>query len=185
MRKLTAILLIALFAFNLFGYRVLFYFAQQQSDISIEKNLDANQYNEEDLITIKIPMSIPYQIERKDFERFDGEVNLNGKMYRYVKRKVCDGNLILLCLPDHNKMHLETAKNDLFKKANDLQNSASKKSGNSKPASEKNLSSEYNQYIAEYLTDFYKVLVAPYNSNKVSSLASALHSSPEQPPELI
>ncbi len=61
-------------------------------------------------------MSVPYQIEQKDFERFDGEVNLNGKIYKYVKRKVCDGNLVLLCLPDHNKMNLETAKNDLFKK---------------------------------------------------------------------
>jgi hypothetical protein len=185
LKKLTAILLIALFTFNLFGYRILFYFAQQQSDINIERALDNNQYNEKDLITIKIPMSIPYQIGWKDFERFDGEVNLNGKIYKYVKRKVCDGNLILLCLPDHNKMHLETAKNDLFKNSNDLQNTGSKKSDNSKPASGKNLSVEYNQNITEYRLAFYNALHNFGFVYQVSPLSFAPHSSPEQPPELV
>ena len=126
MKKLAAILLIALFLFNLFGYRILFYVAEQHSNLTIETALDKNQYNEQDLITIKIPMSVPYQIERKDFERFDGEVTMNGKCYKYVKRKICDGNLILLCLPDNNKMHLETAKNDLFKNYSDVQYPGSK-----------------------------------------------------------
>ena len=163
----------------------MFYVAQQQSDIDIVKALDKDQYNEVDLITIKIPMSVPYQVERKDFERFDGEVNLNGKIYKYVKRKVCDGNLILLCLPDHNKMHLETAKNDLFKNSTDLQNAGSKKSDNSKSASGKNLSNEYNQSLAEYNYDCYHVLHNDGFLNFVSPISSALHSSPELPPELI
>ena len=184
MKKLAAILLIALFTFNLFGYRILFYFAQQQSDINIEKALDKNEYNEEDLITIKIPISVPYQIERKDFERFDGEVNLHGKIYKYVKRKVCDGNLILLCLPDHNKMHLETAKNDLFKYSNDLQNAGSKKSDNSKSFNAKHLSNDYNQNVAEYKMAFYNFVNTYYSLKKASPLPSALHRSPEQPPEL-
>jgi hypothetical protein len=185
LKKLAAILLIALFTFNLFGYRIIFYFAQQQSDISIEKALDTNQYNEEDLITIKIPMSVPYQVERKDFERYNGEVNLNGKIYRYVKRKVCDGNLVLLCLPDRNKMHLETVKNDLIKNSNDLQNTGSKKPGDSKPFSGKDLSNDYNQTISEYRIACYNVLNSFAFQNRVSPLSSGLHCTPEQPPELI
>ena len=185
MKKLAAILLIALFIFNLFGYRILFYFAQQQSDINIEKALDKNQYKEEDLITVKIPMSVPYQVERKDFERYNGEVNLNGKIYKYVKRKVCDGNLVLLCLPDQNKMRLETVKNDLIKNSNDLQNTGSKKSGDSKPFSGKDFSNDYNQNIAEYRIACYNVLNNFGFQNRVSPLSSGLHSTPEQPPELI
>ena len=185
MKKLAAILLIALFIFNLFGYRILYYFAQQDSDINLEKALDKDQYSEEDLITIKIPISVPYQVERKDFERFDGEIKLNGKIYKYVKRKVCDGNLVLLCLPDHNKMRLETAKNDLFKNSNDLQNPGSKKPGNSKSVSGKNLSNEYNQNLAEYRIAFYDVLNNFAFPNLATPLSSGLHSSPEQPPELI
>jgi hypothetical protein len=184
LKKLAAILFVVLFIFNLFGYRILFYFARQQSDINIERALDRNQYNEEDLITIKIPMLIPYQVERKDFERFDGEVTVDGKIYKYVKRKVCDGNLVLLCLPDHNKMQLETAKNDLFKNSNDLQNTGSKKSDNSK-SSGKNLSNDYYQNIAEYRIAFYNVSHDHGLLNQVPPLSSGLHSSPEQPPDLI
>ena len=184
MKKLAAILLIALFIFNLFGYRILYYFAQQESDINLEKALDKDQYSEEDLITIKIPLSVPYQVERKDFERFDGEIKLNGKIYKYVKRKVCDGNLVLLCLPDHNKMRLETAKNDLFKNSNDLQNTSSKKQGNSEPTG-KNFSNEYNQSLTEYRLDYYKILYNFGSPNQLCRLPSAPHSSPAQPPELI
>lgn len=185
LKKLSAILLIALFIFNLFGYRILFYFARQQSDINIEKALDSNQYSEKDLITIKIPMSIPYQIEQKDFERFDGEVNLNGKIYKYVKRKVCDGNLVLLCLPDQNKMSLETAKNNVVNNSLDFQNTGSKKSTDSKPATGKNIFSEYNQNTTECRLAFYTALHNFGFQNQASLLSSALHDSPEQPPELI
>jgi len=183
LKKLAAILLIALFIFNLFGYRILYYFAQQESDINLEKAFDKDQYSEEDLITIKIPISVPYQVERKDFERFDGEIKLNGKIYKYVKRKVCDGNLVLLCLPDHNKMRLETAKNDLFKNSNDLQNTSSKKQGNSKRGGT-NLSNEYNQSLTEYRLGYYKILHNFGFPNQLCPLPSAPHGCPVQPPEL-
>ena len=110
MKKLAAILLIFLFLFNLFGYRILFYYAQQQSDVTLEHNLDQNAYNENELITLTIPLSMPYQHNSDGFERFDGEITLNGNIYKYVKRKYCDGKIIFLCLPNHNKMYLEAEK---------------------------------------------------------------------------
>ncbi len=128
LKKSIAIFFLALFLFNLIGYKSLFYYLQQQSDEQFRASLDKNDYNAQDLITIKIPLSVPYQVESKDFERVDGEINLDGKIYKYVKRKISNGDLILLCLPDQNKMRLQTAKDDFFKFANDLQqNSSSKK----------------------------------------------------------
>ena len=185
MKKLAAIFLITLFIFNLFGYRALFYFAQQQSDARIEQTLDNDQYNEDDLVTLKIPITLPYQVERKDFERFYGEINLNGKIYKYVKRKVCDGNLVLLCLPDHNKMNLEAARNQVANNTNDLQNTGSKSPANSKGFSGKNISNEYNQYTAEYIISFCQVAGEAAFQHQDSPLSSALRSSPEQPPELV
>jgi hypothetical protein len=183
LKKLAAILLIALFIFNLFGYRIFFYFAQQQADIKLENALDKNQYDEKDLVTLKIPILLPYQPERKDFERCYGEITLDGKVYKYVKRKICDGNLVLLCLPDHNRTHLENAKNDFFKSSNDLQNISSKKPGHSKPGSGKNLLHEYYQNMAGYRMAFYKVLHNFSLPNSIAPLSPGLHSSPEQPPE--
>lgn len=185
LKKLAAILLIVLFTFNLFGYRILFYVAQRQSDNTIERVLDRNQYDEKDLVTIKIPISVSYQVEQKDFERVDGEVNLNGRIYKFVKRKVCDGNLVLLCLPDQDKMHLQSAKDEVFKYSIDLQNSGSKKANNSKSIAGKNLSNDYNQNTTSYNISFDNTVKVSEFSKEYPLLSSALHSSPEQPPELI
>ena len=40
--------------------------------------------------------------------------------YKYVKRKYCDGKIIFLCVPNHNKMHLEAAKNNYGININDI-----------------------------------------------------------------
>lgn len=185
LKKLAAILLIALFTFNLFGYRILFYVAQQQSDNNMGRALDRNEYDEKDLVTIKIPISIPYQVEQRDFDRVDGEINLNGRIYKFVKRKVCDGNLVLLCLPDQNKMHLQSAKDELAKYSNELQNSGSKKTDNSKSTAGKNFSNDYNQHTTLSQVFFENTGKTSQYSKEYALLSSTLHSSPEQPPEFI
>jgi len=184
LKKLAAILLIILFLFNLFGYRILFYYAQQQSDVTLEHNLDQNAYNESELITLIIPLSIPYQHNSDGFERFDGEITLNGNIYKYVKRKYCDGKIIFLCLPDHDKMHLEVAKNNYVTNISDIQNSGTKKQDNSKSAIGKNLSTDYQQNVSDYNIAFYNIINEHSFSNQVFPLATAIISSPEQPPEL-
>lgn len=144
MKKIAAILLIALFVFNLAGYRWVFNYMQQQADVQLAVTLDNNNYNEADLITLSVPTNLPYQTDRPNFERVDGEINYQGKVYKYVKRKIVDGQLVLLCLPDHNKMRLQSARDDFFKNANDLlQNNQSKKSDHSKNTGVKFSVSDY------------------------------------------
>ncbi len=102
--------MLGLFLFNVAEYRIWFYYAQQQADIQMIASLEQDEYNAADLITIKIPINLPYQSNWKEFERVDGEVNIEGKIYKYIKRKVQDGEPVLLCLPDKNKTRLTTAK---------------------------------------------------------------------------
>lgn len=184
MKKLAAILLIFLFLFNLFGYRIFFYYAQHQSDINLEENLDKNKYNENELISLTIPFPMPYQHNSEGFERFDGEITLKGKIYKYVKRKYLDGNMIFLCLPDYNKMQLEAAKNNYVTNNSDAQNNTANNHENSKPVKGKNLSVDYYQNFQEFIIAFYDVSLTPAFLNQVSDLINALHSSPEQPPEM-
>lgn len=186
MKKVAAISLIILFFFNLFGYRILFAFAQHQSDTRLVASLDNESYNEAELLTIKVPLTVPYQVDQADFERVDGEVNYQGKIYKYVKRKMEDGQLILLCLPDNNKMRLQSAKDDFFKNSNDVaQNDPAKKSANSKTGAFKNI-------LSDYITPTFDGIVAlnevpcTYSFSKQSDfLATAPHNSPEQPPDFI
>lgn len=182
MKKLAAILFLALFLFNIIGYRVVFYFAQKQDDIALETSLDRAEYNESELITIKVPISLPYQTNWKDFERVDGEISFDGKIYKYVKRKVEDGQLVLLCLPDEHKMRLQTARDDFFRLASDLNSSnSSKKSGST--ISFNNVLSDFEKQQDQWSAAaiIYKVIYEiPAD---VPATISQSHNSPEQPPE--
>ena len=119
---------------------------QQKLNDQLEARLDNNAYDESQLIELKIPIHLPYQTSWSSYQRYDGEIEINGILYNYVKRKLANDTLVLMCIANTKKMHLETAKDDFFKISNDLmQNNNSKKSGNSKSAF-KNLQSEYDQY---------------------------------------
>jgi hypothetical protein len=184
-KQLAAILLISIFLFNLFGYRILFNYAQQQSDTRLEASFDKNDFNEAELVAIKIPLSLPYINNQQNFERVDGEITVKGKIYKYVKRKIADGNLILLCLPDNNKMRIESAKHDFFKNANDIaQNDHSKKSNNTKGFF-KNLVGEYDCHTGISTPVFSNLSNRIYSiKEQLSYLPSSPHSSPEQPPDV-
>jgi hypothetical protein len=184
-KKVSAILLIALILFNLLGYRLVFSYVQNESDKQLEASLDKNDFDEAELITIKVPISVPYQTDKQNFERVDGELKVNGKIYRYVKRKVADGQLILLCLPDHKKMQLQSAKDEFFKYTNDLvQNNSSKKSDRSKSGIFKNDLSEYEVCSAPSFTSSNGSGRIRNVSRRSDLYPSSPHSSPEQPPEI-
>lgn len=128
MRKLFSIFLLVVFVFNIVGYKVAFYFMEQRAEHQIEKKLDIVKSNDKGLVTIKIPLSLPYQTNWTDFERVDGEYSYNGKTYKYVKRKVFNDTLILVCLDFKEKQQIQKRSNDLFKKINDLTTNTTKKS---------------------------------------------------------
>jgi hypothetical protein len=120
MRKSASIILLHILLFNMIGYRAWFYYAEKKADAAMEARIDKDQYDENDLVTLQIPLYSPYQLEQKTFERTNGEVNINGKTFKYVKRKVSDGNLILLCLADNHKTVLKNAKSEFGNGVNDL-----------------------------------------------------------------
>ena len=93
---------------------------QHKASDQLEVRLDKSLYDESQLIELKVPMNLPYQTNWSAYQRFDGEIEVDGIMYKYVKRKVANDTLYLMCIPNTKKMRLETAKNDFFKLSNDL-----------------------------------------------------------------
>jgi len=143
LKKTAAILFLTLFLFNLIGYKCYFYYLQQKEQSFFEATLDKEDYNEKDLITFKVPLSMPYQVSWKDFERVDGEITINGVIYKYVKRKIEDGQLILLCLPYYKKMTLVRASTEFGSHGNDLVPFGKK--GNSASSGKNNSLNEYEE----------------------------------------
>ena len=186
LKKLTAIFFFTLFLLNSIGYRIMYFYAQKQSDKKLEASLNKNRYDEADLITIKVALSLPYVNNQINFERVDGEISFNGKIYKYVKRKIENGSLVIKCLPDYNKMTLKKQKEDFNKDINNVaQNTGSKKQENSKGNSFKNILSEYDQSHYMYAAVSLKQYLSHSFLNPEALLSASPHSSPEQPPEVV
>jgi hypothetical protein len=120
LKRAAAILLLLLFLFNWFGYRLLSGYLQSQADAHLEAQLDQEQYDPSQLIEMRVPLNMPYQLNSTDFERYDGDIEIDGVHYKYVKRKVENGQLVLLCLPNETKMRIQGAREEFFKMINDL-----------------------------------------------------------------
>ena len=156
-----------------------------QADVKLEARLDRNDYDESQLIELRVPINLPYHNDWKEFERFSGSIEINGVHYNYVKRKVEKGELVLLCLPNDEKQQVQTTRDQFFKLVNDLQQPGSnKKSDQNNSTAFKNLLSEYQkeknnwQIIALAAT---RVTAVP-NADLIQS--QYWGDSPEQPPEL-
>jgi hypothetical protein len=186
-KKVAALFFIALFLFNLFGYRLVVQYMQQKVSNQLEASLDKNLYSDSQLLELKVPVHLPYQTNWSAYQRYDGEIEVDGMIYKYVKRKVANDTLYLMCIPNTRKMSLETAKNDFFKLSNDLtQNNNSKKSDNSKAISFKSLQGEYDQYsFVLHALNNYDNKMDSWPAMNSENLISSPHVSPEQPPDLL
>ena len=119
LKKIAAILLLALMVFNLVGYRWLFTSIENKATANLEQKISAGQYTDDQLLEIKVPLNMPYYSD-KDYENVYGETDLNGEHYRYVKRKVSNNTLYLLCIPDKEKTSIAKVKNEFTKAVNDI-----------------------------------------------------------------
>jgi hypothetical protein len=137
LKKSATIFLLIILLFNMAGYRAWFYYAESKSDAAIESRLDNNQYDQNELVSITIPLDNPYQLEQKNFERVQGEFSFQGNTYKYVKRRISNNNLIILCIPDAHKTILKKAGSAFGNATNDF-------TGNGKGSSRSGTQKSFN-----------------------------------------
>ena len=155
LKKIAAILLLALMVFNLAGYRWLLSAIEKRATARLEQKIAASQYTEDQLVEIRIPLNMPYYAD-KDFENVYGETDFNGEHYRYVKRKVSGNTLYLLCIPNKEKTNIVKASNDFARAVNDVPS---------------NQSSQQKSSIIKLLTTEFRVTEVAVNENRFSSLS--------------
>ena len=186
MKKIASTLIIFLLLINWFGYHLVVNYLQQKSDTHLEASLDNNQYDNTQLIELKIPIDVAYQTTWAEFERYDGEIEMNGILYKYVKRKLYNDTLYLMCIPNIKKMELETARFDLIKNTNDLTQGNSSHRCDKSANSLKYLSVEYDAYSCRFnLTKRDRNFQKFEFTNQLVCLPTSPHISPGQPPDLL
>ncbi len=143
-KKMIPILLMAILLFNWSGYRLLTSWLEDRADDQMETAIDNHAYDESELISIRIPVSyLPYYNNSPGFERVYGQVEIQGLQYNYVKRRIYNDSLELLCIPNHTLTKLNAAKDEFFRFLNDLQHTGANKNGHSRHGSSKTFSTDY------------------------------------------
>ena len=121
MKRFAAIFFLCLLLFNIAGYRLLFDVAEHRATAGLITAVEKEQFDVSELITITVPLSLPYQTDWTDWERVRGEIEMDGITYQYVQRKVSGGQMMLQCLPNNQQAKIESARDRFFELANSFQ----------------------------------------------------------------
>lgn len=134
MKKISSILLLGILLFNWCGYRILSYYLEGRAVSNLESDLNNHQFDEASLISLKIPAKYTaFYSNSTHFERIDGHVEIDGIQYNYVKRRLFNDSIELVCIANDKFTQLKKSNCEFFKLVNDIQHTGSeKKSGSNK-----------------------------------------------------
>jgi hypothetical protein len=143
-KRIAAILLLCLLLFNWVGYQLYTAMLQDNADKTLIADINRNNYTDNDLISIKVPaIHLSSYVNSKEFQRVDGQIEINGVQYNYVKRRFVEDSLELLCIPNQAATKIQTAKDEFFKLVNDLQHPGQSKKSDQHNSSFKGFNAEY------------------------------------------
>ena len=125
---MLSILFSVILLFSLCGYRLVIDVLQQKAQTAIAAQIDTG-IDDEELISLKVPASLPYYTNSKDFQYISGEVQLEGTVYQYVKRRIYNDTIEYLCLQNEAKTKLLNAREHFYQLVYDLQLHKSKHGG--------------------------------------------------------
>ena len=183
MKQLAAILLLGIFSFNIFGYKLVATFLENRANEKMELALDENNYADNELILIKQPTNLPYYQNTKTFQRVDGEIEIAGVYYKYVKCRIYNDSLELLCIPNTGKMKILEAKVDFSKMASDFQQNNSKKKSNSDSKSFQKSISDFEEQPTTNFTSNIIPTSRNYLLQNNFFIGTPFTSSVDQPPD--
>ncbi len=154
---------------------------QDVADQKLESRIDNLQYDESQLIEITVAMNLPYQERFTDFERHYGEIQIDGKSYTYVKRKIAGDVVIFKCIANTSKQELTDIKNDLARA-----NSAIETNHNGKQQQQSSFAKNFwSEYYGEHVSTLNRISVlhrAGFSSYSFF-IPRVNGTTPHQPPE--
>jgi len=152
---------------------------------NLELALDKDDYREDQLISIKKPTNLPYYNNTKDFTRADGELELNGMYYKYVKFRIYNDSLEMLCIPNTKKQLLLNKKDAYSNVVFDLQDANKKSIPKGKVFSFIKLLSEYDTQTTWQLSTLDKRVYIINNARYIFPVSALYKGTVEQPPDIV
>lgn len=164
LKKLIAIFLVFLLLFNALGFYGLFVGLQYKTGLDLVQRLDKQEYLEEETVTLKVPMALPYHIDTEVYDRVDGEIEHNGEFYRLVKQKLEKDTLYIVCIKDHDSKRIKQALTDYVKTFTD------------KPMDAKQSGKFFTGFIKDFLRSSMEITLASSGWNYTVATTSLFDS---------
>src|SRR5471030_3264569 len=101
MKKLIAITLLSLHLLSLYGYMAVYEYCVFQSNRLFNEQISQNKYKIDDLVAVKVPVSMPTIQDWKEYSFISGEVQFKNNCYNYVKIKMTRDTIYLMCIPNY------------------------------------------------------------------------------------
>jgi len=151
------------------------------SDKQVAVKLDKNIYDETALTEITIPLNMPYVSNQADYERCDGSIQFNGTIYNYVKRKITNDTLHILCITNMQATQVHQAKGDYAKQLSDVPSNSKK--ANDSQGKKGSFFSEYNMLLSQYQFKAF-VITSTQNITLINaSITDGFIETPGKPPQ--
>lgn len=142
MKRGLTIVLLVLFLLNVLGYYGVFMGLQFVNEREMRALFDDDNFLPEEEITIKVPITVPYATDAREFTRVDGEFEHQGETYRMLKQRYISDTLHIVCVKDNTSKEIKQALNDYVKSFTD------------KPSSEKGSTKTIQNFIKDYISCF-------------------------------
>ncbi|MCW5909940.1 MAG: hypothetical protein KIT62_02640 [Cyclobacteriaceae bacterium] len=139
MKRLFAICMLFLFLLNVLGYYGVLVGLQAKNKQNLLAQFDSDEYERQHEVTIKVPLTVPYATDSREFTRVDGEFEHEGETYRMVKQRLQSDTLYIVCIKDQTSKDIKQALAEYVKSFSD------------KPASEKSQSKTLQNLIKDYI----------------------------------
>jgi hypothetical protein len=107
--------MLALFLMNMLGLYGVFLGVQFNYSREVAQNLDDNRYAGADEMTFRVPLTLPYYTDSREYERVRGEFEVEGEVYQLVKQKLLRDTLYIVCVKDHDSKKIKQALADYVK----------------------------------------------------------------------
>lgn len=139
MKRVFALFMMLLFLLNVLGYYGVLEGLQLKNKQNLQALFDSDEYERQHEVTIKVPLTVPYATDSKEYTRVDGEFEHQGEIYRMVKQKLQSDTLYIVCVKDETSRDIKQALAEYVKSFTD------------KPASEKSQSKTLQNLIKDYI----------------------------------
>jgi hypothetical protein len=138
--------LVVVFLFNVIGYYGIYVAMLSQARTALNEKIDNDQYTEDQTVTIKIPLALPYPVQQDEFQRLQGDFEHQGEFYKLVKQKYLNDTLYVVCIKNVEEKKATKVFSDLAKLSTD-QSSSSPNNQNAKTIV--NIIKDYNPVVEQ------------------------------------